>query len=373
MLCLGLPVAAAAPAPNAGDRAVCKASIPELYLRVSPAVVSITSMSIDPSDPTNRTERRSGSGVILDATGLILTNSHVVYGQAVITVTLDDQTSLPGEIIGVDPFFDIALVRVAGSAVTSLPTARLGRSDDLQTGDEVYAIGNPFGLEQTLTRGIISAVNRILPGLSWSSKEPMIQTDAAINPGSSGGPLIDGCGDVIGITTAILPEAQGIGFAIPVNVIKEELPELIRVGRVVRPWLGVEGQLVSAELKELLRVPLADGFLIEIVGAESPAAKVHLRGGSLEVVVGGDPFLLGGDIITEVNGVPVHDVKSLNGAFEGLKVGGTAHLVIFREQKILRIEAIVAERPMPAAGGTLRRTIAPAARGEGRSARRLDL
>jgi len=359
--------------PQPSRRAPCQPSIPELYQRVSPAVVSITAISIDPSDPSNRTERRTGSGVIVDPTGLILTNSHVVYGQAIISVTLDDQTSLPGRIVGVDPFFDIALVQVEEADAGRLPTARLGRSDNLLTGEEVYAIGNPFGLEQTLTRGIISAVNRILPGLSWSTKEPMIQTDAAINPGSSGGPLIDSCGDVIGITTAILTDAQGIGFAIPVDLIKDEMADLIKNGRVIRPWLGIQGQIVSPEIKELLRVPLVDGLMIEFVEAGSPASKLHLRGGNLDVVVGGEPFLVGGDIITEVNGVSVVDQKSLAAAFEGLQVGTTVHMAVFREGKILTVETVIAERPMPAAGGSVRRATAPTARTGSRAAARLSL
>jgi S1-C subfamily serine protease len=354
-LCLlGARASAAAPQPAQP----CKTSIPDLYQQVSPAVVSITAISIDASEVTNRTERRTGSGVVVDASGLILTNSHVVYGQPIIEVTLDDQTTLPGRIVGVDPFFDIALVRVVQSPPTKLPTAHLGRSDGLHTGDEVFAIGNPFGLEQTFTRGIVSAVNRILPGVSWSSREPMIQTDAAINPGSSGGPLIDRCGEVVGITTAILPDAQGIGFAIPVDVIKKELPDLIEKGRVVRPWLGVQGQLVTPEIKELFRIPLVDGLLIEVVEADSPAALLKLRGGNLDVVIGGAPILLGGDVITEVDGRPIVDQKTLKAAFEDLGVGATVRLAVFREQKSIIMEAVVAERPMPTSSGPARRATA---------------
>jgi serine protease Do len=322
---------------------------------VSPAVVSIAAISIDASEATNRTERRTGSGVIVDPSGLILTNSHVVYGQPIIEVTLDDQTSLPARIVGIDPFFDIALVRIAEPA-EKLPAAKLGKSEGLVTGDEVFAIGNPFGLEQTLTRGIVSAVNRILPGVSWSTREPMIQTDAAINPGSSGGPLIDRCGEVVGITTAILPDAQGIGFAIPVDVIRAEMPELIRTGRVVRPWLGVQGQLVTSEIKELFRIPLVEGLLIEVVEEGSPAAGLNLRGGNLDVVLGGAPILLGGDIITEVDGRAVDDQQSLRTAFEDLKVGTTVRLTVFRQEKTFVVDVPIVERPMPASGGTARRT-----------------
>jgi S1-C subfamily serine protease len=199
----------------------------------------------------------------------------------------------------------------------------------------------------------------------------MIQTDAAINPGSSGGPLIDRCGDVVGITTAILPDAQGIGFAIPVDVIKAEMADLIKNGRVIRPWLGIQGQLVTPELKELFRIPLVDGLLIEVVEAESPAARLHLRGGNLDVVIGGAPVLLGGDIITEVDGRPIGDQKSLKAAFEALQVGAKARLSIFREQKTLVVEPVIAERPMPTSTGAARRTAASENRAGPRAVARL--
>jgi 2-alkenal reductase len=182
-----LPAAApasAGPTPPAGP---CVLSLPELYERVSPAVVSVTSASINPYGMASSIDRRAGSGMIVDAAGLILTNAHVVFGRQLLTVTLDDGTALPAQIVGADSVFDIAFLRVVPPPGGTLPVARLGDSDALRVGDEVYAIGNPFGLEQTLTRGIVSAVNRVLPGATWSLKEPLIQTDAAINPGNSGG------------------------------------------------------------------------------------------------------------------------------------------------------------------------------------------
>src|SRR6202142_1715013 len=177
--------------------------------------------------------RRAGTAaVIVDAAGLILTNSHVVFGQQLVTVTLDDGTVLPARIVGADPVFEIAFLKVLPPAGGTLPVARLVHSDSLRVHDEVYAIGNPFGLEQTLTRGIVSAVNRVLPGTTWSLKEPLIQTDAAMNPGNSGGPLVNVCGDVVGITTAIFPDAQSIGFAVPASLIKSVSANLLEKGYV---------------------------------------------------------------------------------------------------------------------------------------------
>jgi S1-C subfamily serine protease len=345
--------------PPVSRPAPCRESIPALYERVSPAVVSITAASVNPYDTQNRIERQAGSGVIVDSSGLVLTNSHVVFGHPVIAVTLDDGTTLPAQIVGADPLFDIALIRIPPPASGKLPTVKLGSSERLVTGDEVYAIGNPFGLEQTLTRGIVSAVNRILPGVSWFVREPLIQTDAAINRGSSGGPLIDRCGGVVGITTAILADAQGIGFAIPMSLVKDVMPDLIKNGRVIRPWIGVQGQLVSAALRDLLREPLTDGFLVEVVEHGSPAERLAVSGGGLDLIVGGKPFLIGGDIITEIDGRAVSDQNALSRALGALKVGATVRLTLFREQKTRQMNVVVEERPVRQGDTSEQATLAP--------------
>jgi S1-C subfamily serine protease len=339
--------AAAGQAPSPGQRpAACPESLPALYAQVSPAVVSITAISINPYDADHRIERVMGSGVIIEPSGLILSNSHVVFGRQVITVTLDDGTSLPGKFVGADPIFDIALVRIPSPTAGSLPVAKLGDSAELLVGEEVYAIGNPLGLEQTLTRGVVSAINRTMPGAAWSLTEPLIQTDAAINPGNSGGPLIDPCGMVVGITTAILPEAQSIGFAVPANLIKDVIPQLLDRGHVVRPWLGVQGQFIVPALKELLRVPLVDGFLVEAVEPGSPGEQKGLQGGLFEITIQGQPILLGGDIITEINGVAIDDPRKLAQTLGGLKVGSAVKLTAMRDGKVQTIELTLGERPV---------------------------
>jgi serine protease Do len=324
----------------------CPDSLPALYTQVSPAVVSITAISINPYDTDNRITRVMGSGVIIDASGLILSNSHVVFGRQVINVTLDDGTALPAKLVGADPVFDIALLKVPTPTEGTLPTAKLGNSGELMVGEEVFAIGNPLGLEQTLTHGIVSAINQTLPGAAWSLTEPLIQTDAAINPGNSGGPLVDACGRIVGITTAILPEAQNIGFAVPANLIKEVIPQLVEKGRVVRPWFGVQGQFVMPVLKELLRVPLVDGFLVEAVEPGSPAEQKGLQGGLFEITIQGQPILLGGDIITEVNGVAIDDPRKLAQMLGGLKVGSPLKVTVMRESKSRTISLTLGERPV---------------------------
>jgi S1-C subfamily serine protease len=341
------------------DGGSCADPIPEIYDRVSPAVVSISSMAINPYQTTDRVSRAVGSGVILDATGLVLTNSHVVFGRQAITVTLDDGTTVPGRVIGADPVFDVAVLRIPPPTTGTLPVAAPGSSARLRVGEEVLAIGNSLGLDQTLTRGVISAINRILPDTPFSFMEPLIQTDAPINPGNSGGPLLNRCGEVIGITTAILPDAQNIGFAIPIDLVKAVLPSLLDKGRIIRPWLGVQGHLVAPALKEFLRMPLTEGLLVEVVEPGSPAEHAGVRGGRLDVVIGGDALLLGGDIITQVNGRQVDTPERLTRTMQSLKVGDTVHLTLFREGETQDVEFVLPERPILPQDLLAQRSVAP--------------
>jgi serine protease Do len=324
----------------------CQEALSGLYTRISPTVVAIAATSVNPYAAANHVERVSGSGVIIDGAGLVLTNSHVVFGRQVMMVTLDDGTTLQAKPVGADPLFDIALIRIPPPPKGLHPAATLGDSDKLLVGEEVLAIGNPFGLDQTLTRGIISAVNRLLPGSSLSLTEPLIQTDAAINPGSSGGPLVNRCGEVVGITTALLPEAQSIGFAIPSNLIKSVVPALVSKGRLVRPWFGVQGQFVVPALKELLRVPLVDGFLVEVVEPDSPADQAGVQGGDLDVTVAGGEVLLGGDIVTMVNGAPVAEPAVLGRTLSKLSVGDKVRMTVFHDNATRDVEIVLVPRPL---------------------------
>jgi len=185
-----------------------------------------------------------------------------------------------------------------------------------------------------------------MPGAAWSLAEPMIQTDASINPGNSGGPLLDPCGRVVGITTAIMPGAQNIGFAVPVDLIRDVIPRLLSKGRLIRPWLGVQGQFVVPALKELLKVPLTDGFLIESVEPGSPAEGAGLQGGLFELTIEGQPILLGGDIITEVNRKGLTDPAALAALLGGLEVGSRLTLTVVRNGKPNAVELTLVERPV---------------------------
>jgi S1-C subfamily serine protease len=279
--------------------------------------------------------------MVIDRDGHVLTNAHVVDGAASLAITLASGSKLGARLIGLDPVLDIALLRLDARAAAA-PPARLGDSSALRVGDEVIAIGSPVGLEQSLTRGIVSGLNRLLPGLA---EQPMIQTDAAINPGNSGGPLVDRCGSIVGINTFISEEAQSIGFAVPVNAIKAVLRDLREGGRVIRPWLGMQGRAVTPTLSNLLRLPLVPGYLVEIVYDGSPADQAGIRGGNLSVVVQGEEYLVGGDVVTAIQGHPVRTHEDYVARVNALRPGQQVRVVIVREGQPRDLTLTVAERP----------------------------
>jgi serine protease Do len=324
----------------------CSLAIPSIFDRASPAVVYIYATSINPYRTSNRVEHVVGSGFIFDPAGLILTNSHVAFSRQSLFVILEDGTSLPAELVGADPIFDIAVLRITKPKGLALPTLALGDSDLLHVGVVAIAIGNPMGLDQSLTRGTVSAINRVLPSTFFTLQEPLIQIDTPINPGNSGGPLLNQCGEVVGITTALLAGAQNIGFAIPINLVKAVIPSLLSEGHVARPWLGFHGQFVDSTLQKLLRIPLADGFLVEVVEPGSPAEKTGLRGGELELTIAGHEFLIGGDIITQINGIETNSPDSILKALETVTVGTEIRLSLLRSGKEMNLTYTVPERPL---------------------------
>jgi S1-C subfamily serine protease len=328
-------------APAAAD-AQCAAPEPltALFERVSPSVISIQAMKINKEKPQRRFETVVGSGFFIEREGFALTNAHVVDGAASLSVTLDTGEKLPARTVGLDPVLDLALIRVEGK--TNLTIARFGDSSTLHVGEEVVAIGNPLGLDQTMTRGIVSGLNRLLPGVS---DQPMIQTDAPINPGNSGGPLVDRCGAVVGINTFISEEAQSIGFAVPVNAVKSVLKDLRELGKVVRPWIGVQGRAVDQRLIGVVRMPLAPGYLVEVVYDGSPADRAGIRGGSLSIVLQGDEYLLGGDVVTAIQGQVVRNHQEYIARVNALRPGQRASVTLVRDGQTREVTLTVAERP----------------------------
>ncbi len=342
--------------------AQCTESLPDIYNRVSPAVVSVAATSIDPYRLSDRVHHVVGSGFIIDPAGLILTNAHVVFNRQSVRVTLDDDTEVAAEVVGADPILDVAVLRIPKPSDASLPTIALGDSDKVRVGEDVVAIGNPLGLDQTLTRGIVSAINRILSDTPLSLLEPLIQTDTPINPGNSGGPLLNRCGDAVGITTSLIPDAQNISFAIPINLAKSILPSLLQKGRVVRPWIGFHGQLVDDSLRDLLRIPLVEGLLVEVIEPGSPAEHAGLHGGQLEIAIGGREYLFGGDIVTAMNGTRLTSADNLADSMRALKVGDTLRLTVFRQGEYRQVEYELPERPYLPGDIPGQSTLSPAGR-----------
>ena len=324
----------------------CTSPLTSVFKQVSPSVVFISAVSINPYRMNDRVEHIVGSGFIVDRSGLVLTNSHVVFGRQLIDVTLDDGTTVAAQLIGADPIFDVALLRIPIPNEGKLNVVDLGDSDRVQVGEEVIAIGNPLGLDQSLTRGVISAINRVLPETFFSLQEPLLQMDTPVNPGNSGGPLVNRCGQVVGITTSVIPDAQNIGFSIPINMAKSLIPVLMKDGKIIRPWLGFHGQYMEKGLQELFRFPLAQGFLIEVVEPGSPAEKVGLQGGELELTLAGRDFLIGGDVITRINNVSLSSPDKLLEALNSVHVGSNLRLQIFRQGKYLDVSYTLPERPI---------------------------
>ncbi|MCS6952748.1 MAG: trypsin-like peptidase domain-containing protein [Bryobacterales bacterium] len=318
----------------------------EVYKTASQATVNITTVVLS-QDWFLRVipVRGSGSGFLIDPNGLIVTNYHVVGRRPQrISVTLADRSSYDAQILYSDPSNDLALLRI--NARKKLPFLKLGDSDHLQVGQKVLAIGNPFGLAGTLTTGVISALNRSIQSEA-GTLEDMIQTDAAINQGNSGGPLLDSQGNVIGINTAIVGEANiGIGFALPINRAKEMLEHYRARGRYARPYLGVRTIYVSGELAQALDLPAEGGALVVQVEPGSAAAEAGLRGARTSVIVGRYEIPVGGDLIMAVDGRPVNSENALSRALGRKLPGDTAELTIYRNGRTMKVRVRLGEAPI---------------------------
>ncbi len=350
-LALGLMALAAAAAPAGIPPAVGDTPLPSLapmIRKVSPAVVNVATRGTirehadnpllkDPffrryfdlpqgSAPRERLFRSAGSGVIFDARqGYIVTNAHVVENATEITVTLQDGRDLKADVIGSDQPSDVAVLKVPAEGLSQIP---LGDSSRLEVGDFVVAIGNPFGLQHTVTSGIVSGLSRT--GINPDSYEDFIQTDASINPGNSGGALVNLRGELIGINTEILSSSggnMGIGFAIPVNMARSVMEQLIRYGSVRRGQLGVSMYTVTPDIAHSLGLASAAGALVSSVVEGSPADKAGVRVG---------------DVITAVNGQPVKSNSELRNAIGLLRVGDAVDIGLVRDGKPLQVTAVIA-------------------------------
>jgi serine protease Do len=317
-----------------------------VYKKMANATVWIASAYVSTHHVTQASGKGLGSGVLIDEQGSIVTNAHVVDGAANITVTLHDGSRLPAELIGSDPQSDVALLHVTLPKGQHAP-AQLGDSDKLEIGQKVLAIGHPFGLGYAFSTGIVSGFGRLLETKQEMFQERVIQTTTPFNPGSSGGPLVDSEDRVVGINSSILMGAQNIGFAIPINTVKTIVTELRTNGRVIRPWLGIKGKLVTDELRNLIALPLVSGMLIIDVDDGSPAQTIGLRAGNLDVTIEGEPWVLGGDILVAVDGQDVKTSEQYAKVLRQLKAKQAVELTLFRDGTRHTISVTLGERPTP--------------------------
>jgi len=319
-----------------------------LYEKVADGVVNVTSTAIQMDFFFNAFPTQgSGSGSIIDTKGHILTNHHVVANAQKLEVTLGDGSKWPATLVGSDSDSDLAVIKI-DAPKEKLKVIPMGDSKNLKIGQKVLAIGNPFGLQRTLTTGIVSSLGRTIRSESGTLIEDVIQTDAAINPGNSGGPLLNSDGEIIGINSAILSPSGGsvgIGFAIPVNTAKRLIPELISKGYVTYPWIGASIQPLIPEVAKYLKLKIERGAMIAEVVKGGPSDKAGLKGGNQRIQVGNVVVLAGGDIVVKAD---QHDVKTNDELIRYIrekKPGDTITLRVFRKGNFEELKVTLGERP----------------------------
>jgi S1-C subfamily serine protease len=335
-------------------------SVSDIYERSGPGVVQITTTTVRRIDtdpffnalgfPQQRRQKALGSGFVIDKAGHIATNFHVVEGAETVEVSFSNRDSVKARVVGTDPSTDIAVleVNVDAGALTPLD---LGDSDRLQVGDSVVAIGNPFGLERSVTAGIVSALHRPLTAPNDFTIDDVIQTDAAINSGNSGGPLIDARGRVVGVNSAIATGntgAQGnigIGFAVPINTVRDVASQLIERGKVEHAFLGIGVQPVDREVSRLFDLPVKRGLMVVRVYESSAADKAGLSAGTDEVVVSGESYLLGGDILLAIDGRELATGEDLRDAISARKPGDKLTIEAYRDSEKRSFEVTLGRQP----------------------------
>ncbi|MCC7478933.1 trypsin-like peptidase domain-containing protein [bacterium] len=315
--------------------------VTSVYNKVAPAVVHVTNRKVQMSFFGPQEAEATGSGVIVDEKGYILTNFHVVANATELQVVLNDGRQFPASVVGMDSGTDLALLRI--SADGKLPTAKMGNSSKVTVGEWVVAIGNPRGLDWTVTAGVVSALGRELNSPSGETINGLIQTDAAINPGNSGGPLLNAAGEIIGINEQIASVgggSEGLGFAIPINTAKDIIGDLIKFGRVQRPWLGIDaGNSVTKRMAQYMKLPTDHGVVVGRVAKSSPAARAGLTGQSRA----------GTDVITKVNGKDISSSQQLLDIVRNSKPGDSLELEVYRfvgdKYQVLNVAIQLSEVP----------------------------
>jgi S1-C subfamily serine protease len=327
----------------------------EIYKRDAPGVVNVKAQIVrkieSPFDVFPERERRgvaNGSGLVMDKSGFILTNAHMIEGASKVTVQFEDKKTADAQVIGKDISTDLAVVKVDPKGLKLTPL-KLGDSSTVQVGDPTIAIGNPFGLDRTLTTGVVSALQRRIPAPNGFSIDNVIQTDAAINPGNSGGPLLDAAGRVIGINSQIETGGVaggniGIGFAVPINTAKQVIPQLKESGRVARAYLGISGLTIDRSL-DRLNLGSDSGVLVQEVQPGSPAAGAGIKGGDTDATVDGTQITLGGDVIKAIDGRKVTSMDDVVEVVNERKPGQSVTLELVRNGKTETVTVKLGQRP----------------------------
>jgi S1-C subfamily serine protease len=327
-------------------------TVHQIYERSAPAVVQITSTLAGGTSPDGFATPASqalGSGFVTDKDGHIVTNFHVVENAEKIQVSFSNHETVDATLVGSDPATDLAVLKVELPASALAPLG-LADSDRVEVGEPVVAIGNPFGLERTVTAGIVSAVQRNVTSPSGSTIDHIIQTDAPINHGNSGGPLLDSQGRVIGVNSQIETGGSGdgnvgIGFAVPSNTVKTVVAQLLANGKVERAFLGVAARPITPQLAKTFNLPVDHGLLVESVTAGTGAAKAHLRAGDEDVVVEGESYRLGGDLIVSADGKQVKTVADLRDVVTAHKPGETITVELYRDGAKQTVTVTLGQQP----------------------------
>ncbi len=319
-----------------------------VYEKVADGVVNVTSTAVQMDFFFNAFPTQgSGSGSIIDVKGHILTNHHVVADAQKLEVTLADGSKWPAKLVGSDPDNDLAVIKIE-TPKEKLKVIAMGDSRNLRIGQKVLAIGNPFGLQRTLTTGIISSLGRTIRSDVGTLMEDIIQTDAAINPGNSGGPLLNSDGEIIGINSAILSPSGGnvgIGFAVPVNLARRVVPELISKGYVTYPWIGATIQSLIPEMAKYLKLKIERGAMISDLVKGGPADKAGLKGGNQRVQVGNMVVLVGGDVVVKADEQEIKTNDELIHYIREKKPADTILLKVFRKDAFIDVKVTLGERP----------------------------
>jgi S1-C subfamily serine protease len=356
-------IASPLPAPISLNEPAAKSgalSVNAIFKHAAPGVVQVTatqvvsSPSVDPffgfAFPAQQKSRALGSGFVIDKAGHIVTNYHVVEHARSVDVSFSNNESMKAKVVGTDPSTDVAVLQVDAHSRALTPLA-LGNSDAVRVGDSVVAIGNPFGYDRTVTTGIVSALQRVIQAPNSYSIDHVIQTDAALNRGNSGGPLLDARGNVIGVNSQIAAGDSGssgnvgIGFAVPINTVKTVAAQIIKTGHAEHPYLGISVQAVTASAAKLFHLPATHGLLVARVQPGSGAAKAGLRAGTGNATLAGESYPLGGDLITKVDSTPLYSLDQLRDAIADKQPGDEVRLETYHGNQLRTVTVKLGRQP----------------------------